>query len=219
MRIKYYASIFFVFFSSVVYGARVDFSNDEDYSNTWIYILYWGFWCWLFFVYFPKRDNNHYRMKKRFDNSKVKVKKDNDEISSKREAEIEVERKAKLRIANQKDSALLEGFKLRERDIPTHPLRKHTKTRLYFYKFTQTKKGIVSSTQPMKGTNLISDVEVPVREMSGSQSEVKFGFTAIKPEAAAQMNLSVGDELPLELTDKPVVDSNGEVISNLFWAH
>lgn len=94
---------------------------------------------------------------------------------------------------------------------------------LFFYAFTQIKKGIVTSTEPLTGmktsTKMIGGVEVQVRERSGEQGEVKFGYTAIKPEAAAQMNLSVGDELPLELTDKPVVDSSGEVIPNLFWAH
>jgi len=94
---------------------------------------------------------------------------------------------------------------------------------LFFYKFTTTKKGLVTSTEPLTGmktsTKIIGGVEVQVREQAGATGEIKFGYTAIKPEAAAQMNLSVGDELPLELTDKPVVDGNGEAIPNLFWAH
>jgi len=102
--------------------------------------------------------------------------------------------------------------------LPSVEKSKIIQSKLYFYKFTQTKKGIVTSTQPI-GTKLIGGVEVPVREMSGSQSEVKFGFTAITPELAAQMNVAVGDELPLEITDKPVLDGNGEAIPKLFWAH
>jgi hypothetical protein len=94
---------------------------------------------------------------------------------------------------------------------------------MYFHKFTTTKKGLVTSTEPLTGmktsTKMIGGVEVEVREQTGATGEIKFGFTAIKPEQAAQMNLSVGDELPLTLTDKPVVDSNGEAIPNLFWAH
>jgi hypothetical protein len=94
---------------------------------------------------------------------------------------------------------------------------------MYFYKFTQTKKGIVTSTEPLTGmkttTKMIGGVEVEVREQAGAQGEVKFGFTAIKPELAAQMEVAVGDELPLEITEKAVVDGNGEAIPNLFWAH
>ena len=94
---------------------------------------------------------------------------------------------------------------------------------MYFHKFTQTKKGIVTSTEPLTGmstkTKMIGGVEVEVREQTGATGEVKFGFTAIKPEMADQMNLKAGDELPLEITEKPVIDSNGEAIPNLFWAH
>ena len=94
---------------------------------------------------------------------------------------------------------------------------------MYFYKFTQTKKGIVTTTEPLNGmktvTKMIGGVESEVRQQTGAQGEVKFGFTAIKPELAAQMNVAVGDELPLEITEKPVVDGDGELIPNLFWAH
>ena len=93
---------------------------------------------------------------------------------------------------------------------------------LFFYVFTQTKRGIVTSTKPLTGiktsTQRVS-VEFKVRRQAGTQGEVKFGFTAIKPEIAAQMNVAVGDELPLVLTEKPVVDGDGNVIPNLFWAH
>lgn len=95
---------------------------------------------------------------------------------------------------------------------------------MYFYKFTQTNKGIVTSTQPLTGLNsvtkMIGGIEVPVREQSGANGEVKFGFTAISPELASKMKLQVGDKLPLEITDKAVVNNvTGEVIPNLFWAH
>lgn len=95
---------------------------------------------------------------------------------------------------------------------------------MYFYKFTQTKKGIVTTTQPLTGMNtvtkMIGGIEVPVREQSGTNGEVKFGFTAISSELADKMNLQVGDELPLEITDKAVVNNvTGEIIPNLFWAH
>jgi hypothetical protein len=33
------------------------------------------------------------------------------------------------------------------------------------------------------------------------------------------MNLAIGDELPLEITDKPVKNKDDEVIPNMFWAH
>ena len=95
---------------------------------------------------------------------------------------------------------------------------------MYFYKFTQTKKAIVTSSEPLTGmkttTKMIGGVEVEVREQAGAAGEVKFGFTAISPEIAAQMTLQVGDKLPLEITDKPVVNSQtGEIIPNLYWAH
>jgi hypothetical protein len=95
---------------------------------------------------------------------------------------------------------------------------------MYFYKFTQTKKGIVTSTEPLTGLNtttkMIGGVEVPVREQTGATGDVKFGFTAISPELASKMNLQVGDKLPLELTDKQVVNNvTGEVVPNLYWAH
>jgi len=94
---------------------------------------------------------------------------------------------------------------------------------MHFFKFTTTKKGLVTSTEPLTGmkttTKMIGGVEVQVREQAGATGEIKFGFTAIKPEQAAQMELSVGDELPLTLTDKPVTDSDGNAIPNLFWAH
>lgn len=94
---------------------------------------------------------------------------------------------------------------------------------MYFHKFTQTKKAIVTSTEPLTGTQemetkMIGGVEVQVRKQQTS-GEVKFGFTAISPQLAEQMNLQPGDELPLTITEKPVVNTQtGEIIPNLFWA-
>ena len=94
---------------------------------------------------------------------------------------------------------------------------------MYFHKFTQTMKAIVSSTAPLTGevemeTKTIGGVEVEVRKQQSSE-EVKFGFTAINPQLAAQMVREPGDELALTITDKPVVNTQtGEVIPNLFWA-
>lgn len=49
--------------------------------------------------------------------------------------------------------------------------------------------------------------------------DVVFGFTAINSQLAEQMNFKVGDELPLTLTEKKVVNTKtGEVFPNLFWA-
>lgn len=77
---------------------------------------------------------------------------------------------------------------------------------LYFYKFTQTKKGLVTSSQPL-------NLEI------NKTKDVVFGFTAISPELASQMNLKVGDELPLNLTEKQVINTTtGELIPNLYWA-
>lgn len=95
---------------------------------------------------------------------------------------------------------------------------------MYFFKFTQTKKGIVSSSEPLTGmkttTKMIGGVEVEVREQTGATGQVRFGFTAISPELAEKMNLQVGDKLPLKITDKPVVNNvTGEIIPNLYWAH
>tara|TARA_R100000951_G_C2648692_1_gene183569 strand:+ start:1490 stop:1774 length:285 start_codon:yes stop_codon:yes gene_type:complete len=92
---------------------------------------------------------------------------------------------------------------------------------LYFYKLTQSGKGIVTSSAPLTGsktvTKEIGGMSIEVR-VQGAQ-DVKFGFTAVDPSASAKMNLQVGDELPLELTDKRVVNSEtGEQISNLYWA-
>ena len=100
---------------------------------------------------------------------------------------------------------------------------------LYFYKFTQSKRGIVTSERPLEGeretrTKNIGGVTISVPvQSSGNTAKgkqgMKFGFTAIAPEAAAKMNLNVGDELPLELTDKQVISPDGEVLENLYWAH
>ena len=95
---------------------------------------------------------------------------------------------------------------------------------MYFYKFTQSRKGIVTTTEPLTGTmesttKNIGGVEIQVRQQATS-NDVQFGFTAISPELADQMDLQVGDELPLVITDKQVVNNTtGELIPNLFWAH
>lgn len=90
---------------------------------------------------------------------------------------------------------------------------------MHFLRFTQTGKGLVTSTAPLNQTTQtknIGGVEVPVRVQTG---DVKFGFTAVSAELSAQMSLQVGDVLPLVLTDKPVVNTQtGEVIPNLYWA-
>ncbi len=94
---------------------------------------------------------------------------------------------------------------------------------VYFWKFTESKKGIVTSTIPLTGakttTKTIGGVAVPVREQIGGDGDVKFGFTAIDPKLAAQMQVNVGDELPLEITDKPVLGEDDAPVPNLFWAH
>jgi len=92
----------------------------------------------------------------------------------------------------------------------------------YFFKLTQKGAGIVTSSEPLTQTTetkTIGGVAMPVRQQVGSAGEVKFGFTAVDPEVASQMDLQVGDELPLEITDKPVTNKEGEVVPNLFWAH
>jgi hypothetical protein len=72
---------------------------------------------------------------------------------------------------------------------------------MYFYKFTQTGKGIVTSTAPLSQT---------------METKTIGGIAKL----AASMKLQVGDKLPLELTDKPVVNNvTGEVVPNLYWAH
>lgn len=89
----------------------------------------------------------------------------------------------------------------------------------YFYKFTQSGKGIVTSSEPLTGqsaeTKTLGGVEVPVRKQTG---DVKFGFTAVDPALSKQMQVQVGDELPLEITSKPVQNEDGDDIPNLFWA-
>jgi prephenate dehydratase len=94
---------------------------------------------------------------------------------------------------------------------------------VYFFKFTSNMKGIVSSTEPLTGLNTITKniggVEVKVREQSNASGNVKFGFTAIDPEMAAQMQLKVGDPIDLEITEKNVTDKQGNVVPNLYWAH
>ena len=93
---------------------------------------------------------------------------------------------------------------------------------MYFYKFTSSRKGIVTSTIPLTGakttTKTIGGVQVEVRQQIQGDGDVKFGFTAIAPELAAKMQVNVGDELPLILTDKPVLDKDDAPVPNLFWA-
>lgn len=96
---------------------------------------------------------------------------------------------------------------------------------MYFYKFTNSNKGIVTTDQPLNGgptrkiTKSIGGVEMEVLQQRDQIEGLKFGFTAISPDVVAQMNLQVGDELPLELTDKVVTNREGEPIPNMYWAH
>lgn len=96
---------------------------------------------------------------------------------------------------------------------------------MYFYKFTNSNKGIVTTEQPLTGgatkkiTKNIGGVHMEVLQQRDQIEGLKFGFTAISPDVAAQMDLKVGDELPLELTDKAVKNREGEEIPNLYWAH
>ena len=89
----------------------------------------------------------------------------------------------------------------------------------YFYKLTQTGKGIVTTTAPLNKTTEIKNIGGVETEVRVQNQYVSFGFTAISADTAAQMNLAIGDELPLEITDKPVKNKDGEVIPNMFWAH
>jgi len=137
------------------------------------------------------------------------TKNDSDRLEKKIESQREAERKAKLESAHKKNRELL--TEINELKALNEQIKidytKFTKSKLYFYKFTQTKKGIVTST-------------IPKHKIDNHPTlKVKFGFTAIEPEFAAQMNVAVGDELPLEITEKAVVDGDGNVIPNLFWAH
>lgn len=92
---------------------------------------------------------------------------------------------------------------------------------LFFYKFTQSKKGLITTTRPLTGTKTLTKNIDGVEFLSKDTitQELKFGYTAISPELADKMNLQVGDKLPLEITDKPVVNSAGEIIPNMYWAH
>lgn len=96
---------------------------------------------------------------------------------------------------------------------------------LYFHGFTKTKKGIITRTSKARATVKIVEKEmggtiVETKQLVGDDGlEVKYGFTPVNPEHAAKMKVEDGDELPLEITDKPVVDKEtGEVRPNLFWA-
>jgi len=93
---------------------------------------------------------------------------------------------------------------------------------LFFYKFTQSKKGLITTTRPLTGTKTLAKNIDGVELLSKDTitQELKFGFTVINPELANKMNLQVGDKLPLEITDKPVVNTaTGEIIPNMYWAH
>lgn len=96
---------------------------------------------------------------------------------------------------------------------------------LYFHGFTQTKKGIITRTSKERATVKIVEKEmggviVETKQLVGDNGiEVKYGFTAVNPEQASKMKIADGDEMPLQITDKPVVDKEtGEVRPNLFWA-
>ena len=86
-------------------------------------------------------------------------------------------------------------------------IENHSNTTVYFYKLTKSATGIVSTSEPCKD---LADAK---------GKNLKFGFTTVSADTAAQMNLAIGDELPLEITDKPVKNKDGEVIPNMFWAH
>ena len=96
---------------------------------------------------------------------------------------------------------------------------------MYYYKTTKTNKGLVTSEHPLTEQPLeivikeIGGYNVEVRQQRADTDDMRFGFTAISPKAVAKMVLVKGDELPLTITDKPVKNSDGEIIPNLFWAH
>lgn len=109
--------------------------------------------------------------------------------------------------------------KLVNNDIPTKKNdRLHSKaisksnpdeksTALYFYKYTASKKGIITTTIPLVDGNI-------------PNKNIKYGFTAINLEFALKANFEVGDKLPLELTNKEVVNpTTGEIIPDMYWAH
>lgn len=110
-----------------------------------------------------------------------------------------------------------------EQEVQSSPkTEKRQISYLYFYKYTQSKKGLITTTRPLSG------IKTTTKNIDGDEllskdtitQELKFGFTAISPELADKMNLQVGDELPLEITDKPVVNTaTGEIIPNMYWAH
>tara|TARA_B110000977_G_scaffold1292_1_gene1851 strand:+ start:484 stop:1338 length:855 start_codon:yes stop_codon:yes gene_type:complete len=100
------------------------------------------------------------------------------------------------------------------------PKKNHSNTTAYFYKVTKTGKGIISTSAPLfQRTEIINIDGVETKVRVDEDEEVIFGFTAISSDTAAMMNLAIGDELPLEITDKPVTNKDGEVIPNMFWAH
>lgn len=85
--------------------------------------------------------------------------------------------------------------------------------------------GIITRTSKSRATVQIVKKEmggtiVETKQLVGDDGlEVKYGFTAVNPAHAAKMKVEDGDELPLELTDKNVVDKEtGEIRPNLFWA-
>ena len=52
MNIRYYIAVLFVFFSTVVYGPRVDLSDGStEPAPAWFKFLAIIFWLWVFFVY------------------------------------------------------------------------------------------------------------------------------------------------------------------------
>lgn len=94
---------------------------------------------------------------------------------------------------------------------------------MYFYKISESNKSLISTDKPLSELTTTSK-KIGSRTMEIRQqgvSDVKFGFTAISAEdgMALRAELKVGDELPLTLTEKKVVNQQtNQAFDNLYWA-
>jgi hypothetical protein len=84
----------------------------------------------------------------------------------------------------------------------------------YFLKVTRSGKAIVLTSAPLGSEKkTINGKEVMVRKQV---SGLRIGFAAI--ENASELNLKPGQEVPLAITDVPVLSRDGQPLRNLFWA-
>jgi len=87
----------------------------------------------------------------------------------------------------------------------------------FFVKNTKSGKGIVVSNKPIT-KRTIEMKNGMKRTISTQQSDLKFGFFAMEEGNAAELGYVAGEEVPVSLSNSPVIDQDGTKL-DLVWCN